>query len=182
MTWLKKDDRFPEHRKVRRLSDGAYRLHDTAMCFVAHDESDGMIRTDDIEEMQHGHRLHRRIADLIDAGLWEPVVGGWMIHDFLDYNPSHEQLEAERAASRDRQARLRAKRRGVAEEVESHAVSHAVTPPDVTRESHRVSRDPVPSRTVPSRTDPFVGVLRSVVDGETSSSSSPFVSREPGVA
>lgn len=40
--WLKTDDRFPEHRKIRRLSDGAYRLHHTAMCACAKDETDDM--------------------------------------------------------------------------------------------------------------------------------------------
>ena len=165
MTWLKKDDRYPEHRKIRRLTDGEYRLHDTAMHYCAKDESDGLIRTDDIGEMQHGKRLARHIPALVAAGLWEPVAGGWMIHDFLDYNPSHEQLEAERAAARERQKRARSKRRGVTPEPDdSHGVTNGVTNGDVTRES----RAPVPGRTVPGRTDPYrpvVGVLSVVGDG-----------------
>lgn len=165
MTWLKNDDQFPNHRKIRRLSDGAYRLHHTAMCFVAHDETDGMIHTDDIDEMQHGRRLRRRITELVDAGVWEVVAGGWVVHDFLDYNPSHEQLEAERAAARERQKRARSKRRGVTpEQDDGHGVTNGVTNGDVTRES----RSPVPGRTVPGRTGPFrpvVGVLSVVGDG-----------------
>lgn len=34
--------------------------------------------------------------DLVDIGLWEKVNGGYQIHDFLDYNPSRAQVEAER--------------------------------------------------------------------------------------
>lgn len=105
--WLKKDDRFPDHRKIRRLTDGAYRLHDTALCACARDETDGLVTERDIEEMQHGPRLRRHIPALVAAGLWEPVDGGWQIHDYLHYNPSHEQLNAKRAADRERQERRR---------------------------------------------------------------------------
>lgn len=157
MTWLKKDDKYPEHRKIRRLSDGAYRLHDTALCWAAKDETDGLITFEDLFEMQHGKRLKRYVNDLEDAGLWESVQGGWLIHDFLHYNPSHEQLEAERAANRERQARLRAKRRGVSIEDDGHGVSNGVTTEVVTRES----RDPVPYRTDPSRTEPVSLALSS---------------------
>lgn len=148
MTWLKTDDRYPTHRKIRRLTDGAYRLHHTALSFAARDETDGLVHMVDIEEMQHGRRLAKHIPNLVEAGLWKPIEGGWMLHDFLDYNPSHAHLEAERAASRERQARVRAKRRGVtSDDTESHGVTNAVSHAPVTRESQA----PVPSRTVPNR-------------------------------
>lgn len=153
MTWLKKDDRFPEHRKIRRLTDAAYRLHDTALCYSAKDESDGFLDESDIDEMQHGKRLRKNIAALIEAGLWEVVDGGWLLHDFLDYNPSHGRQEAKRAAARERQEKFRLKR--VAEDT-GNAVTNAL----VTRESHA----PVPSRPDPSRPVPNVGVLRVVGD------------------
>lgn len=151
MTWLKKDDKYPEHRKIRRLSDGAYRLHDTALCWAAKDETDGLIQADDLTEMQHGKRLSRYIPDLEAAGLWERVPGGWLIHDFLHYNPSHVQLDKERAAARERQARARAKRRGVNDSDNGHGVTNGVTTPEVTRES----QPPVPNRTEPNRTEPL---------------------------
>lgn len=103
MTWLKKDDRFPEHRKIRRLSDGAYRLHDTALCACAKDETDGLVTESDIADMQHGERLRKYVPALVLAGLWVPVANGWRIHDYLDYNPSHAQLDDKRAADRKRQ-------------------------------------------------------------------------------
>lgn len=171
MTWLKTDDKFPEHRKIRRLSDGAYRLHHTALAFSAKDETDGRIATDDIDEMQHGRRLAKHIPSLVDAGLWRSVKGGWMLHDFLDYNPSHEQLEAERAHNRERQARARARRRAGAPWDEGHAVTNGVTNGAVTRES----QDPVPNRTDPFRTDPS----RGDADGDQASNVT-YVTREPG--
>ena len=113
MTWLRKDDKFPEHRKIRRLSDGAYRLHDTALCYAAKDESDGLITIEDLDEMQHGAKLRKHIPALIAAALWEEVDGGWLIHDFLNYNPSHEQQEVKRAAARERQQTYRKRKPAV---------------------------------------------------------------------
>jgi len=106
-TWLKTDDRYPEHRKVRRLTDAAYRLHHTAMCACAKDETDGLVTEIDISDMEHGPRLRKHVDSLVLAGLWESAPGGWIIHDFLDYNPSHAQLDEKRAADRERQERWR---------------------------------------------------------------------------
>lgn len=73
MTRLKTDDRYPEHRKIRRLSDAAYRLHHTALCACAKDETDGLVTEADIAEMEHGKRLRKHVpfADrygLVGAG------------------------------------------------------------------------------------------------------------------
>jgi len=107
MTWLKTDDRYPEHRKVRRLTDGAYRLHHTAMCACAKDETDGYVTVEDVADMEHGNRLRKHIDALVSADLWEEVSGGWMIHDYLDYNPSHASLVAKRAVDKARQEKYR---------------------------------------------------------------------------
>ena len=153
MTWLKKDDRFPEHRKVRRLSDGAYRLHDTALCACARDETDGLLTESDLDDLQHSGRLRKYAPELVKAGLWEPVEGGWMMHDYLDYNPSHAHLEVERERSRERQRRARERRLGInPDEIPSDE--------DVSRRDSRVShggvtresRCPDPTRPDPART------------------------------
>ena len=107
MTWLKTDDKYPEHRKVRRLTDGAYRLHHTAMCACAKDETDGLVTESDISDMEHGTRLRKHVDALVAAGLWDVVPAGWIIHDYLDYNPSHASLNAKRAADRERQEKYR---------------------------------------------------------------------------
>lgn len=184
MTWLKKDDRFPEHRKIRRLCDGAYRLHDTALHACAKDETDGLVTEHDIEDMEHGPRLRKYVDVLVKAGLWEVVEDGWMIHDYLHYNPSHEQLNAKREADRERQAARRQRITARSDHDTPGSVSDSdprkkeTTPgskhdrsanpdetpsgDDVSRRdsavSHapvtEVSQHPVPSRPVPSRTTP----------------------------
>lgn len=146
MTWLKTDDRFPEHRKIRRLTDAAYRLHHTAMCACAKDETDGLVTEADLADMEHGQRLRKHIDALVSAGLWEPVKDGWLIHDFLDYNPSHASLVTKRAADRERQERYRKGRpqQSVTEVSRRDIrVSHAFVTPPVT------APRPVPDPTRP---------------------------------
>lgn len=108
--WAKFDDKFPDHKKVRRLTDAAFRLHVTAICACSRDESDGRVTEEDIAEMEHGTRLRKHVDALVKAGLWDVVKGGWLVHDFLHYNPSHEQLNAKRDRERERQARWRERR------------------------------------------------------------------------
>lgn len=37
-------------------------------------------------------------TDLVRAGMWEPADGGWIIHDYLEYNPARQDVLARRAA------------------------------------------------------------------------------------
>ena len=40
------------------------------------------------------------IRSLVTTGLWEPVAGGYMVHDYLDYNRSRADIEALEQARR----------------------------------------------------------------------------------
>lgn len=120
--WLKIDDRFPEHRKIRRLNDAAYRLHHEAMCAIARDETDGVISADDLHDLPHAPRLMRVVRELVAAGLWHPAGHtcdrcpqppdrGFVIHDWLDYNESHAAQRKRRDLAKERQRRYRARAR-----------------------------------------------------------------------
>jgi ribosomal protein L32 len=144
MGWLKKDDRYAEHRKIRRLGDGPYRLHDTALLACAKDETDGLVTEDDIADMQHGERLRKYVPSLVEAGLWHEVTpDSWVIHGYLDYNPSRVENELKRDQARARQERWRKSRTETDESRDNGGVSNAL----VADTSHY----PVPSRPVPSR-------------------------------
>lgn len=112
MTWLKLDDMFAWHRKIRRLSDGAFRLHVTAMNMSARDGLDGFITHEDLDDMPSIKSADKRATELVLRGLWVPTPDGWEIHDFLEYNPSRAQVQAQQKATRERKARWDAKRRG----------------------------------------------------------------------
>lgn len=103
MSWGKFDDRTDENPKIAALSDRAFRAYFDAIMYSNRTETDGFL--DD--------RTARRIAGTSKAlkelqvprkakpekdptPCWEPVDGGFRIHDYLDYQPSQKQNEQER--------------------------------------------------------------------------------------
>lgn len=106
MTWVRLDDTMPLHHKVLPLSDGAFRVHVEAICHAARAETDGHVTT----ALAKALGWTKRTAELVTAGLWEVAEGGWVIHDYLSYNPSREQLEEKRNQARERMAKARSSR------------------------------------------------------------------------
>lgn len=109
MTWLKLDDKFPHHPKVVGLSDVAFRLHMSALSHCAEYETDGRVVAHAVTLLTNHTEEERQeaIKDLVDAGLWELIVGGWEIHDFLEWNPSKAELKANRRRWSDKKKKQR---------------------------------------------------------------------------
>ena len=127
MSWVKIDDAFPEHPKVVPLSDRAFRIHVRALCYCARNLTDGRVPRG--AEQLLGCTL-AQIGELVTAGLWDVRPDGWAVHDYLQYNPSREQVMVERGAAKARLDRWRNGR--------SNGVSNGVSSP---------SPVPVPVRT-----------------------------------
>lgn len=103
MTWVKIDDNFPDHPKVAGLTDSAFRTHMRAICYAARYLTDGAIPTSVLRSI--GPR--RAATELEAAELWTKTDHGWQINDYLDYNPSREEVEQRRNAARIRMQRAR---------------------------------------------------------------------------
>lgn len=109
MTWIKLDDQFPDHPKVAQAGALAELLYVNALAYASRYLTDGFIPHAivaklvvwDFEGAPSNYDLAER---LVAAGLWELVEGGYRIHDYLDYNPSREQVFAEREIARRRAA------------------------------------------------------------------------------
>ncbi|MFI8853646.1 hypothetical protein ACIGW3_26120 [Streptomyces sp. NPDC053499] len=112
MPWARFDDRFPSNRKVAMLSDRAFRLYVTAVCWSAENLTDGTIKRDELRLISSGRSAARAAAELVERGLWVVTDEGWEIHDYLDYNPSREKVQAERKANAARQERFRQRKNG----------------------------------------------------------------------
>jgi hypothetical protein len=112
MPWVKLDDRFPSHRKIALLSDRAFRLHVSAICWCSENLTDGRIGERELPLVAHIRGLKATAQQLEDAGVWDRTEDGWVIHDFLDYNPSREQILIERKKNAARQEKFRQKRNG----------------------------------------------------------------------
>jgi len=111
MTWLKLDDSFAEHPKVIELSDGAFRLHVTAMCYCARNPTDGFVSQSVIRNQLA--RYKRFVVELVRRRLWDECEGGYQIHDFLKYNPSSDRKQAT-SESRAEAGRIGGQRSGEA--------------------------------------------------------------------
>jgi hypothetical protein len=112
MAWVRLDENFARHPKVLAAGPLGMAMQVAALCYANQYLTDGFIPRSvvpgliDLEGL--GMRLwHGEITgggedadwtlvveDLIGAGLWEKVNGGFRIHDYHDYQPSKEEVLA----------------------------------------------------------------------------------------
>ena len=70
MSWAKLDDRFPDNKKVAGLSNSAFRLHVTALCYAADQLTDGFLATGVTRRIGWASDdIQKDIQDLLDASL-----------------------------------------------------------------------------------------------------------------
>lgn len=114
MPWFKVDDGFHGHPKVMMLSPSAIGLWLLAGTWSAQYLTDGLVPAGMVRRFGG---TPEDAADLVDAALWHEADGGYQFHEWAEYQPLKSDVEAERAASRERMRAVRAKRKGVAAEV-----------------------------------------------------------------
>lgn len=164
MPWARFDDRFPSNRKVRLLSDAAFRLYVSAICWSAENLTDGVVKKTELRLVSDVKAASRRAQELVEAGLFEALEeGGWKIHDYHEYNPTAEQVRADRAAKTARQQRWRKKKEGDAPDPQPpNSKPDVDASTDASRNASRNgSRDAAPRARVPDPTRP---VPEDVVD------------------
>ncbi len=147
MAWARMDDGFHDHPKVDGLSLAAVGLW--TLCFTwcnRHLGSDrlppGFVPASRVKKL----RGERYVRELVDAGLWEDVEGGWLFHDFEDYLPESRRPSNMAEVSA---ARSEAGRRGAAKRWHSDSNSDGKLLSDL--DGKPIA--PVPSRTQVSSPD-----------------------------
>lgn len=105
MTWGKVDDNLAFHPKVIIAGNEAMGLWVRALSWSAQQLTDGIIPDAIISALHGEHQAHA----LVSAGLWHPCEGGYEFNDWSDYQPTREQVLAEREATRERSRLARAK-------------------------------------------------------------------------
>jgi hypothetical protein len=107
VSWVAIDDKFPRHPKVLALGKhcvAGKAQHLDALCYSNEYLTDGFVPREVISDPVAAKALVR-------VGLWETAKGGYMIHDYADYQPSKAEIEAKRVKTHE--ARVRAgKKRG----------------------------------------------------------------------
>lgn len=116
------DDSYPEHPKVDHVGPLAAWLNVCAWAYCARNLTDGFVPAERVPRLADVPKPTQLVDRLVKAKLWEVVPGGYMVHDYLEYNPSREQVMAERAATARRVADYRARTTG-------NSAGNGVTPP-----------------------------------------------------
>ncbi|MEX8058598.1 hypothetical protein [Microbacterium sp. 16-032] len=99
MAWFKVDDHFWSHPKTAALSDAATALWLRAGSWSAGHLTDGRVPS----SMLRFFSARRRSADeLVAAGLWTVDGDTFVFHSWAEYQPSKEQVEAKRDATKKR--------------------------------------------------------------------------------
>ena len=149
MAWFKVDDGFHASRKLlkipKRARFGAAGLWAVAGSWAADQLTDGHVPNYMLTEWGAPPAAPE---SLVDAGLWERASDGYVFYNWHEYQPSKQDVDAERAASRERMRDLRAKRKQPKPPEQAEAGD--VFGRTVTNSSESV-RNPDPSRPIPTR-------------------------------
>lgn len=164
MVWFKVDDDLAFHAKAIRAGNTAMGVWVRAGSHCGNQLTDGFIDREVALTIGRTADIKR----LVDAGLWEPATvegrAGWRFHDFLERNPSREEVEKKRQEEADRKAAWRAKRaaaragRDEGQAPDSPGTDTSVPaghPPDTTQDTGvRPASVPEVSRSSRTRPDP----------------------------
>jgi general stress protein YciG len=177
MTWVKLDESFAKHPKVLAAGPLGMAMQVAALCycntyltdgFVPRSAASGLLDLSGLgmnmwsgELVGGGEDAEWELvaADLIEAGLWEEVKGGFVIHDYHDYQPTKaEVLELREKRSEAGRKGGQASRQASAKQVLEQVLSN-----EGSKRSSKIEAKskPVPgsvpvSEPDPNRLNPFV--------------------------
>lgn len=105
MPWVRLDDNLDSHRKVRRAGNEAFGVWTRSLCYSAGALTDGHVDPEWLQERVGSKAVSRMAELLVVSGLWEPNSDGWVIHDYLDHNPTRASVLAKRKTDAQRKAK-----------------------------------------------------------------------------
>ena len=138
MTWVKIDDSFPNHPKIIGLSDRAFRVHISGLCYCGTYLTDGFIPFAAVEALVKEPE-YKPTDELEAVGLWIRTDKGFQIHDYLEHQTSKSQVESKRENAKERVKRFRNKKESVIDIDDWDLIepSNAVTNALVTQPEYR---------------------------------------------
>jgi hypothetical protein len=156
MPWFKVDDNLGFHHKVIAAGNPAMGLWVRAGSICAQQLTDGFVPDHVIAALGTKAQAER----LVTAGLWTRSRGGYRFHGWDERQPSKVDVEAERAAAKERMRAARAKKRTAAQQASAQVGEQSA--PEVRPNTSRTSAEvrpkfgnPDPTHPDPSRPDPL---------------------------
>jgi hypothetical protein len=152
--WFKVDDNLGFHHKVIAAGNPAMGLWVRAGSICAQQLTDGFIP----EHMALALGTKAQAEKLVTVGLWDHAQGGYRFHGWAERQPSKVDVEAERAAAKERMRLARERKRKAAQEASPQAsdMRSEDVRPNTARTNGEVRRsfgNPDPTRPDPSRPD-----------------------------
>ena len=96
--WARFEDRMPRDSKVSGLKDDQFRLWISSVCYAAEHQTDGVLPANVLGFCYQAgpKKLAQMAAVLVARGLWRETPDGWEIVNYLKFNPSRAEWEAEK--------------------------------------------------------------------------------------
>jgi hypothetical protein len=108
VTCVRLDNGFATHPKVVAAGPLAQALFVAGLCHANRYATDGHISSTQLEALLPAVRRPQRYARrLVDVGLWHQSAGGYVIHDYADYQLTSAELDLRRERERLRKRRQR---------------------------------------------------------------------------
>jgi len=128
MAWVKIDDQFADHPKVLAAGPLASWLYVCGLTYCGRYLTDGWIPRSQVKKLADVDNAMVLAERLVIIGLWDETEDGFIVHDYLEYNPTREDVKAYRDANAKRQSEWRDKHRDKKGKFnDSNAVSNGVS-------------------------------------------------------
>jgi hypothetical protein len=83
--WVKLDDKMPSHPKIVKAGSRAAWLLVASICYANEYRTGGYVPVRMLRRLTDESRPAALAEKLVESGLFEPVDGGFMIHDYADF-------------------------------------------------------------------------------------------------
>ena len=111
--WTKLSDEFFRNPKVVAAGRDARDLYLVSLCHCNEHLTDGFIAQNYLRRMAADAEIDNPVESasrLVEVRLWDVVPGGYLVHDFGEYNPTKSEVEQERKEKAARQEKWRQSR------------------------------------------------------------------------
>lgn len=100
MSWVRIDDQFADHPKFLAISEEGLALWVRGLAYCNRHLTDGVIPDAALGILSRAKRPSDIASQLVTAGLWTRIERGYLVHDFLQWNPSKADVLATRESKK----------------------------------------------------------------------------------